>query len=256
MLTRLSVSTDPEAEAVLLAELLARRSPTWPADARLVIDDYQALAVSHGLRALRRDARARDAAAPAGREPQPSRLGELTPAPLRRAVRDRARGAGDDARGGPRRPRAGQPTRNGARSWSRSAAAGRRCSASPPARAARLCRKTRFSGRPLRLLRRRALSRVRRPSSNAFSARSQPRPSLTRNLLERLGGDVRARARRRRRAQRLLPHDRRRRRDGASPAASHLSRAPPRRAPRSRRSSSTISPRRSSQASAGTTSGN
>ena len=47
MLTRLSVSTDPEAEAVLLAELLSKEIATWPATARLVIDDYQALAVSH-----------------------------------------------------------------------------------------------------------------------------------------------------------------------------------------------------------------
>lgn len=47
MLTRLSVSTDPEAEAVLLAELLGKEIAAWPATARLVIDDYQALAVSH-----------------------------------------------------------------------------------------------------------------------------------------------------------------------------------------------------------------
>jgi ATP/maltotriose-dependent transcriptional regulator MalT len=47
MLTRLSVSTDPEAEAVLLAELLSKEIADWPATARLVIDDYQALAVSH-----------------------------------------------------------------------------------------------------------------------------------------------------------------------------------------------------------------
>jgi ATP/maltotriose-dependent transcriptional regulator MalT len=46
-LTRLSVSSDPEAEAVLLAEILAREIAGWPSDARLVIDDYQALAVSH-----------------------------------------------------------------------------------------------------------------------------------------------------------------------------------------------------------------
>jgi ATP/maltotriose-dependent transcriptional regulator MalT len=47
MLTRLSVSTDPEAEAVLLAELLGKEVADWPATARLVLDDYQALAVSH-----------------------------------------------------------------------------------------------------------------------------------------------------------------------------------------------------------------
>jgi ATP-dependent transcriptional regulator len=46
MLTRLSVSTDPEAEALLLAEMLSKELAAWPADARLVIDDYQALAVS------------------------------------------------------------------------------------------------------------------------------------------------------------------------------------------------------------------
>lgn len=46
MLTRLSVSTNPEAEAVLLAGFLAREMASWPADTRLVIDDYQALAVS------------------------------------------------------------------------------------------------------------------------------------------------------------------------------------------------------------------
>jgi DNA-binding NarL/FixJ family response regulator len=46
MLTRLSVSSDPEADAVLLAEILARAIGSWPADARLVVDDYQALAVS------------------------------------------------------------------------------------------------------------------------------------------------------------------------------------------------------------------
>ena len=46
MLTRLGVSTDPEAEAVLLAELLSREIPAWPANARLVIDDYQLLSVS------------------------------------------------------------------------------------------------------------------------------------------------------------------------------------------------------------------
>lgn len=46
MLTRLSVSTNPEAEAVLLAEFLAREIAVWPAGTRLVIDDYQALAVS------------------------------------------------------------------------------------------------------------------------------------------------------------------------------------------------------------------
>ena len=46
MLTRLSVSTDPEAEAVLLAELLSRDIGAWPNNARLVIDDYQALSVS------------------------------------------------------------------------------------------------------------------------------------------------------------------------------------------------------------------
>lgn len=46
MLTRLSVSTDPDAEAFLLAELLSEEIAAWPADARLVIDDYQALAVS------------------------------------------------------------------------------------------------------------------------------------------------------------------------------------------------------------------
>ena len=46
MLTRLSVSTDPEAEAVLLAELLSKEIAAWPADTRLVIDDYQALSVS------------------------------------------------------------------------------------------------------------------------------------------------------------------------------------------------------------------
>lgn len=46
MLTRLSVSTDPEAEAILLAELLSRDIGAWPNNARLVIDDYQALSVS------------------------------------------------------------------------------------------------------------------------------------------------------------------------------------------------------------------
>jgi DNA-binding CsgD family transcriptional regulator len=46
MLTRLSVSTNPEAEAVLLAELLSKELGAWPTDARLVIDDYQALSVS------------------------------------------------------------------------------------------------------------------------------------------------------------------------------------------------------------------
>jgi len=46
MLTRLSVSTDPEAEAVLLAELLSKEIAAWPANTRLVIDDYQALSVS------------------------------------------------------------------------------------------------------------------------------------------------------------------------------------------------------------------
>ena len=46
MLTRLSVSTDPEADAVLLAEMLSEDLATWPADARLVIDDYQVLAAS------------------------------------------------------------------------------------------------------------------------------------------------------------------------------------------------------------------
>jgi DNA-binding CsgD family transcriptional regulator len=46
MLTRLSVSTDPEGEAVLLAELLSKEIAAWPGDARLVIDDYQALSVS------------------------------------------------------------------------------------------------------------------------------------------------------------------------------------------------------------------
>ena len=46
MLTRLGVSTDPEAEAVLLAELLSREITAWPASARLVIDDYQLLSVS------------------------------------------------------------------------------------------------------------------------------------------------------------------------------------------------------------------
>jgi LuxR family maltose regulon positive regulatory protein len=45
MLTRLSVSTNPEAEALLLAEMLSKELAAWPADARLVIDDYQALAV-------------------------------------------------------------------------------------------------------------------------------------------------------------------------------------------------------------------
>jgi DNA-binding CsgD family transcriptional regulator len=47
MLTRLSVSSDPEADTVLLAEILAREIAGWPSDARLVIDDYQALVVSH-----------------------------------------------------------------------------------------------------------------------------------------------------------------------------------------------------------------
>ncbi len=47
MLTRLSVSTGPEAEAVLLAELLGKEIAAWPASARLVIDDYQALTVSN-----------------------------------------------------------------------------------------------------------------------------------------------------------------------------------------------------------------
>jgi LuxR family maltose regulon positive regulatory protein len=46
MLTRLSVSSDPEADAALLAEILARDITDWPADARLVVDDYQALSVS------------------------------------------------------------------------------------------------------------------------------------------------------------------------------------------------------------------
>ncbi|MHB8060496.1 MAG: hypothetical protein ACYDHO_06655, partial [Gaiellaceae bacterium] len=46
MLTRLGVSSDPDAEAVLLAEMLSKDLASWPADARLVIDDYQALAVS------------------------------------------------------------------------------------------------------------------------------------------------------------------------------------------------------------------
>jgi DNA-binding CsgD family transcriptional regulator len=46
MMTRLSVSSNPEADAVILAETLARESADWPADALLVIDDYQALAVS------------------------------------------------------------------------------------------------------------------------------------------------------------------------------------------------------------------
>jgi len=65
MLTRLSVSTNPEAEALLLAEMLSKELAAWPADARLVIDDYQALAVSQSMRAIHRDAGARDAAAPA-----------------------------------------------------------------------------------------------------------------------------------------------------------------------------------------------
>jgi LuxR family maltose regulon positive regulatory protein len=46
MLTRLSVSTDPEADAVLLAEMLSEDLAAWPADAQLVIDDYQVLAAS------------------------------------------------------------------------------------------------------------------------------------------------------------------------------------------------------------------
>lgn len=47
MMIRLGVSSDPEAEAVLLAEMLAKGMDAWPASARLVIDDYQVLAVSH-----------------------------------------------------------------------------------------------------------------------------------------------------------------------------------------------------------------
>jgi len=46
MLTRLSVSTDPEADAVLLAEMLSEDLAAWPGDTRLVIDDYQVLAAS------------------------------------------------------------------------------------------------------------------------------------------------------------------------------------------------------------------
>ena len=38
MLTRLSVSTNPEAEALLLAEMLSEDLAVWPADARLVIE--------------------------------------------------------------------------------------------------------------------------------------------------------------------------------------------------------------------------
>ncbi|MGD0166780.1 MAG: LuxR C-terminal-related transcriptional regulator [Gaiellaceae bacterium] len=46
MLTRLSVSSNPEAEAVLLAELLADDLAAWPSKSWFVIDDYQALALS------------------------------------------------------------------------------------------------------------------------------------------------------------------------------------------------------------------
>ncbi len=47
MMIRLGVSSDPEADAVVLAEMLARDTAAWPASARLVLDDYQMIAVSH-----------------------------------------------------------------------------------------------------------------------------------------------------------------------------------------------------------------
>ncbi len=47
MSIRLGASHDPEADAVLLAEMLTMEMNAWPASARLVIDDYQALAVSN-----------------------------------------------------------------------------------------------------------------------------------------------------------------------------------------------------------------
>jgi LuxR family maltose regulon positive regulatory protein len=48
MLERLSVTEDPEREAVLLGEMLAEDVVDWPTDAWIVIDDYEHLAVAEG----------------------------------------------------------------------------------------------------------------------------------------------------------------------------------------------------------------
>jgi ATP/maltotriose-dependent transcriptional regulator MalT len=48
MLERLSVTEDPEREAVLLGEMLTEDVVDWPADAWIVIDDYEHLAVAEG----------------------------------------------------------------------------------------------------------------------------------------------------------------------------------------------------------------
>ena len=46
LLERLAATQDPQREAALLAEMLAEDLDTWPADAWIVIDDYEHLAVS------------------------------------------------------------------------------------------------------------------------------------------------------------------------------------------------------------------
>ena len=72
MLERLSVTDDPEREAVLLAEMLAEDLDDWPDDGWIVIDDYQHLAVSEGLRAVRRGPIVSRSPVPAAhREPRP-----------------------------------------------------------------------------------------------------------------------------------------------------------------------------------------
>ncbi len=48
MLERLSVTEDPEREAVLLGEMLAEDVVEWPGDAWIVIDDYEHLTVAEG----------------------------------------------------------------------------------------------------------------------------------------------------------------------------------------------------------------
>ena len=48
MLERLSVTEDPEREAVLLGEMLAEDLMSWPDDAWVLIDDYRHLAVAEG----------------------------------------------------------------------------------------------------------------------------------------------------------------------------------------------------------------
>ncbi len=204
MLTRLSVSTDPEAEAVLLAELLVTDIAAWPTDARLVLDDYQALAISLAcerfVETLVRETPLRllitSRKRPSWASSRLRLYGELIE--IRRDQLEMTPEEADKVLS----PIAGEKQRaelvNVCRGWPAILGLAARSDGSPLPKNALLrdlydyFAEELYQGTP--------------PELERFLCQISAAPNLSRNLLERLGGRSRLRARRRGRATRVSSH--------------------------------------------------